>query len=132
MDESGSSSNEEKIKEFSETFIVKSDLVINYVKHLEHLEIKRKKRADKRREESSRANVPSTNVEESSSVTVMISTSDSSSEEESDVEIITGIIGSSSSSESSSESDSIQQPIRRSIRAKRTTFRTRHFYGDSD
>ena len=116
------SSNVEQVREFSDIFIVKPDLVTTYVKHLEHLEIKKKKRAEKRHEERKKPNVPTPQVEDSSS--------SSSESEDSDDETI-AVIGSSSSDSDTDMDDTNQQPLRRSLR-KRTTFRTRRFYGDSD
>ena len=102
-----SSSNQEKINAFADKYIVDAKLIVSYVKHLELLEIKKKKWAEKKA-----AKNKATPLEPESS-------DDSSDEDE---EIISGILV----SDTDSEEDTPIPPQRRSTR---TTYATRQFYG---
>ncbi len=106
-----SSSDQEKIKMFADKYIVEPVLVRAYVKHLELLELKKKKRAEKR--------------EATKQIQLESESSDESDEDE---EVVTGILV-ESDSDGGSDDDTHAVPLRRSTRTTHTTYATRQFYG---
>lgn len=113
------SSDITSIRAFVKKFVVEEEFVMKYLKHLELLDLKKRKRAEKRQ-------APKIARQASSS-------SSQSSDEESqssDEEVLAEIEHVSSSSES--EIETTPRYSRSSSGRRCTTYRTRHFFGDSD
>ena len=117
-----SRSDQISVKEFPIKFIVEETYVVAYLSHLELLDLKKTKcaehRLEKKESHGSTSESP-THIEQNAS-----SSSESSEEEE----LLAEIRG--DSSESSSESVQVAVTTRRGRQC--TTYRTQHFFGDSD
>ena len=115
------SENDTAVKEFSRKFIVDEDYVVKYLCHVEWLDVKKEKRqANKLTKQSAQHS--------QSSMEPVSDSSDSDDEEDEEEEVVVALIG----TDSESENDLVQST--RTTRSGRrcTTYKSRHFYGDTD
>ena len=108
------SENNEAVTEFTEKFMVEKEHVICYLKHIELLDLKKRKWADKK---VSDKQIRVDDIDD---------TDDNASSQ------IIAVIGSDTDSSSSDSEEEIQVLKRTRGGRKCTTFRTRHFFGDSE
>jgi hypothetical protein len=122
------------MKVFCDKFIVKEEHAVAYIKHLELLDLKKRKRAEQRKrtntkntarfvKEPNTSQVESSDDEEESS-------DDASESSDHEEEVILAVVG---DSDSEVELDTACAPTTKTRLGRQcTTYRSRHFYGDSD
>jgi hypothetical protein len=131
----------DKIERFCKTYIVSQDHVKAYIQHLEMLELKKCKRKEKTLRRTVTFQRPRSETEDDEPISdndvpaVIHQTVNSDTEHDSDQtsedDVVLAVVGESDHEESDGDSVVYHLPVSRTGR-RYTTYRQRHFLGDSD